>query len=104
MGLRTQHQTPRTQKLFVGGDWARDPLPARQEKASFHFHVKFVLKECSDYFCLNFPQASALVFVYYINKYYAANVPIWQGREKSIKMKSWLHLLNTNEGEIYLAW
>lgn len=79
-------------------------LEAGQEKPSFRLHVELVLKEYSDKFCLNFPQAFALVFVYYINKYYAANVPIWQGREKSIKMKLWLQLLNTNEGGIYLAW
>lgn len=79
-------------------------MGAGQEKSSFRLHVELVLKEYSDEFCLNFPQAFALVFVYYINKYYAANVPIWQGREKSIKMKPWLQLLNTNEGGIYLAW
>lgn len=45
----------------------------------------------------------ALVFVYYINRYYATNVPIWQGREEGIKMKLWLQLLNTNEDDTYLA-
>lgn len=45
----------------------------------------------------------ALVFVYYINRYYTTNVPIWQGREEGIKMKLWLQLLNTNEDDTYLA-
>lgn len=38
-----------------------------------------MLKECQGLLLPEFPQDSALFFVYYINKYRVANVPIWQG-------------------------
>ena len=76
---------------------------SEQEKASSIFYIKLVQKKCSWLILPNFPQATTFVFVYYINKYYAASVPIWQGREKNIKMKLWLQPFHTNEGGTYLT-
>lgn len=97
-------ETPSGQKVINIGDRATSRLQPHSLSSSFTFYVKLVLKECEGLLLPEFPQVSALVFVYYINKYCAANVPIWQGREKSRKMKLQFHCPNTNEGDAGLAW
>lgn len=56
-------------------------LEVVQKKACSPFCSKLAPKDCKG-LLLEFPQASALVSVCCTNKYYVANVPIWQGREK----------------------
>lgn len=80
------------------------PLEVGQKKVFFPFCSKLAPKDCKG-LLLEFPQASALVSVCYTNKYYVANVPIWQGREKKQKiMKLQFHHSDADEGDTRLAW
>jgi hypothetical protein len=64
-----------------------------------------VLKEYKGLLLPKFPQASALVFVYYINKFCVTNVPIWQGRggKKAAKNEAAVSS-NRDESGTCLAW
>lgn len=61
------------------------PLGSRREKASFSMYGRLLVKEYSDWFCLDFSKLLHLSL--FINKYGATNVPIWQRTERVIKMK-----------------